>query len=181
MSRFDHAEADRRIGALIRVGRVEEADYEAATLRVRIGANLTGPIPWLAPRAGGDRVWWAPEIGEQVLVLSVGGEADQAVVLPALYSDAHPAPADSADIWRIEFADGAVIDYDRAAHALRAVLPEGGTAHLEAPGGVTIIGDVQVTGTITASEDVIAQGIRLVTHRHDGVDPGPGLTGEPVG
>lgn len=180
MSRIALAEHDRAIQQALRIGRVAELDPAAARVRVAIGQLVTGWIPWLTLRAGPDASWWAPEPGEQVLVLTPGGRGEQAVALPAVYSDAHPAPADAATVRRDTYADGATVEYDRAAHRLRATLPAGGTAVLVAPGGVTIVGDVAIAGTVTVSEDVIASGVSLVTHRHTGITPGGALTGEPA-
>lgn len=180
MSRLALAEHDRAIQQTIRLGRVAALDAAAGRVQVAIGQLTTGWIPWLTLRAGPDASWWAPEPGEQVLVLTPGGRGEQAVALPAVYSDAHPAPADAATVRRDVYADGAVVEYDRAAHRLRATLPGGGTAVLIAPGGVTIEGDVTIAGTVTVSEDVVASGISLVTHRHTGITPGGALTGEPA-
>ena len=46
-------------------------------------------------------------------------------------------------------------------------------------GDVTINGDLQVNGTITASVDVVADGVSLKSHTHGGVTPGVGNTGVP--
>ena len=67
-----------------------------------------------------------------------------------------PIPARTPPIYR----DGARIEYDAAAHELKAVLPAGGTAELVADGGVsvtgnvTVAGNVAVTGRIDATEDI---------------------------
>lgn len=179
MSRFLLSELDRKAEVAVRVGRVAELDAGAARVRVAIGALTTAWLPWVTGRAGPDRDWAAPEPGEQVVVLTPAGRGEQAVVLAGLYSDAHPAPADAATVRRMVFADGAVIDYDRAAHALRAILPGGATARIEATGGLTVIGDVTVTGRIDASGDVTGQGVSLVEHVHTNVRAGGDLSGPP--
>ena len=46
--------------------------------------------------------------------------------------------------------------------------------------GVTINGDVHVTGTLTADTDVVGGGKSLKTHKHGGVTTGSGQTGTPV-
>lgn len=180
MTRLAMAEHDRAIQQTVRVGRVAALDPAAARVQVAIGQLTTGWIPWLTLRAGPDASWWAPEPGDQVLVLTPGGRGEQAVALPALYSDAHPAPADAATVRRDVYADGAVVEYDRAAHRLSARLPAGGTAVLVAPGGVAIEGDVTIAGSVSVSGDVVASGVSLVTHRHVGVQSGAALTGEPA-
>ena len=180
MSRFLLAELDRKAEQAVRIGRVAELDAGAARVRVAIGDLTTAWLPWLAARAGADRAWSAPEPGEQVVVLTPAGRGEQAVVLAGLYADAHPAPADAATVHRMVYADGAVIEYDRAAHALRALLPGGGTARIEAPGGVTIVGDLTVAGRIDAAGDVTAGGgVSLLEHRHTNVQTGGGLSGPP--
>lgn len=75
-------------------------------------------LNWLTRRAGRSRDWWAPSIGEQVLILSIGGELDTAFVLPSIYSDDNPAPSASADALHISFPDGAVIEYETENGAL---------------------------------------------------------------
>jgi len=107
-------ELERRVANIVRPGTVEEADYDAARVRVRIGAVITAFLPWLTRRAGGDADWWAPEVGEQVMVFAPSGELGQAVVMPALYSDAAPAPSDSPDIRAEVYGDGFKVTHDRA-------------------------------------------------------------------
>lgn len=183
---FDVTELDRRLANLIRFGAIEQADYAAGKVRVKVGDNLTAWLPWLTDRAGTDRMWHAPEVGEQVVILSPSGEINQGVVLAALFQTAHPQPVNSVDKHHAVYADGAVIEYDRAAHHLKAVLPAGATVELEADGGISIKGDItltgniNMTGTLTADVDVIADGISLVNHKHGGVQVGGSQTGVPV-
>lgn len=187
------AELARRLANLIRAGRIAQADYVRARVRVRIGDLLTGWLPWLTHRAGGDRSWWAPEVGEQVLVLSPDGEPAQGWVLPAGFSDAAPPPANRPEVHCTIYDDGAVIEYDRAAHKLTAMIPGdvvltaqgrltaeiGATVALTAEGDVAvkaprlvveaaveINGDVKVAGNISATGSILDQGGNSPNHRH---------------
>lgn len=45
---------------------------------------------------------------------------------------------------------------------------------------IKLVGDVELTGKLTASDDVIADGKSLKTHKHGGVQTGSGQTGAPV-
>jgi phage baseplate assembly protein V len=65
---------------------------------------------WPTCRAGRSRVWWAPSVGEQVLILAIGGELDTAFVLPGIFSDDHPASSASPDALHVAFPDGAFIE-----------------------------------------------------------------------
>ena len=62
-----------------------------AKLKVKIGDITTDWLPWLTHRASNDTSWWAPEVGEQVIVLAPSGELHQAVIMPSIYQSAHPA------------------------------------------------------------------------------------------
>ncbi len=144
------AELERRLDTLIRYGTVETADYKAARVKVRSGDLLTGWIPWLTRRASNDADWWAPEDGEQVLLLSPCGDPAQAVALPALYQSAYPAPESAETKRRIIFRDGGFAEYDRASGALT----------VSAEGLVRIIGKgtVEIVGADDAGVQGVVQG-----------------------
>ncbi|HBG9753991.1 TPA: phage baseplate assembly protein V [Klebsiella oxytoca] len=111
-------ELARAIRNLIRSGVVTEVDTVQGLCRVQSGGIQTTWLNWLTTRAGRSRTWWAPSIGEQVLLLAIGGELDTAFVLPGIYSDDNPAPSASADAWLVEFPDGAVMSYEPETGAL---------------------------------------------------------------
>lgn len=177
MTTADHA---RLIENLIRLGTVAQVDVTAARVRVQTGELLTTWLPWLTIRAGADAMWNPPTVGEQVLLLSPSGQLTQGVALTGVYSNASPANGNREGLSRTTYRDGAVIEYDSVANALRAELPAGATVQLIATGGITIEGDIALTGTLTASEDVIAAGISLTKHKHLGVTPGSGTSGVPT-
>ncbi|WP_282338499.1 phage baseplate assembly protein V [Pseudomonas sp. PS02288] len=172
-------ELARRLENLIRLGTVAEVDHAAARCRITAGNLTTNWLAWVALRAGASQDWDPPSIGEQCLVFSPSGDPAQGIALVGIYSEAHPAPANSATVRRRAYPDGALIQYDHASHMLHATLPAGGRAVLEAPAGVLILGNVDITGTVTVSQDVVASGISLVNHDHGGVQPGNGTTGAP--
>lgn len=120
---YDQSETDRRLPNIIRIGTVSEADYKAARLRVAFGTAVSDWLPWITFRAGGDSSWWAPEVGEQVVVLSPSGETAGGVVLGSMFSNSHPAPTDRPTIHRTTYEDGAVLEYDRLKHILHAYIP----------------------------------------------------------
>lgn len=180
---YDH---EQLTGQVIQLGTIASVDPANATCTVQTGAIVTGELPWIAQRAGGVRGWSPPTVGEQCVLLAPEGDMDSAFVVLGLYSDACPPPSHNPDVVHLEFADGAVIAYDQAVHALAVTLPAGATAMLDAPGGatinadVTINGNVAVTGTVTASEDVLGGGKSLRGHRHGGVQAGGAQSGAPV-
>lgn len=162
------ADQERTRANLLQVGKIVEADYATARVRVQMNDLNSAWLPWTTQRAGGNRAWAAPEIGEQVLVACPDGDPAAGVVMGAIYQADASAPADSPDITRTVYSDGAVIEYDRASHALNATLPDGATASLSATGGVTVNADTGITinalsggvlinGSLTVTEIVTAQ------------------------
>lgn len=99
-------ELARALRNMIRTGIIVETDLNAGRCRVQTGGMCTDWLQWLTHRAGRSRTWWAPSVGEQVLILAVGGELDTAFVLPGIYSGDNPAPSASADALHIRFPDG---------------------------------------------------------------------------
>lgn len=159
----DLSNLSRLLQNLIRLGTIAQVD--GAKARVQLGPKLTTEwLSWITPRAGTTCAWSAPTVGEQVMVLSPGGDLTRGVILPALFSKAFDAPETSDTIHTTHYPDGAVVQYDHEAHALTATLP-GGTATItadkvtsDAPstictGDVTIIGNllVQKTATVTGA------------------------------
>ena len=111
-------EIARAIRNLIRTGIVTDVNLDEGLCRVQTGGMQTTWLNWLTCRAGRSRVWWAPSVGEQVLVLAIGGELDTAFVLPGIFSHDHPAPSASPDALHVAFPDGAVIEYEPESGAL---------------------------------------------------------------
>ncbi|APK11847.1 phage baseplate assembly protein V [Escherichia coli] len=134
-------ELARAIRNLIRSGVVTEVDTVQGLCRVQSGGIQTTWLNWLTTRAGRSRTWWAPSVGEQVLLLAIGGELDTAFVLPGIFSDDNLAPSASADAWHVVFPDGAVIEYE----------PE--TSALTVSGIKTA--DVTASGSITATVPLV--------------------------
>jgi phage baseplate assembly protein V len=127
---------------LIRKGRIVAVNPAAPACRVATvtdGQGLTTDwIPWIAAAAGATREWLPPTEGEQVILLCPMGDPAQGVALCGLYSDASPAPDDSAAIHSRVYPDGAVFRYDHAAHTLKVELPAGANITVIAPGAVTV-------------------------------------------
>lgn len=185
------SELQRQQGYLVCPGTIAEVDLAAALCRVHLGEILTGFLPWFVPRAGQTIEWSAPSIGEQVILLSPGGDTLAGVALRGFYSNAFPAPDSSDTRHLVRYPDGALVQYDHASHELLATLPSGGTVAVTADGGVTINGpltvngdtqlngDAGVTGTVEADVDVIGGGKSLKGHKHLAVMAGNAVSGPP--
>ena len=180
------ANPEQLTGDVLRLGVIASVDHAGATCTVESGDIVTGDLPWFAFRAGGLRVWSPPSVGEQCLLLSPEADLENGLVLTGLYCDGFPAPSSDPETVCLQFADGAMLSYGFAAHALAVTLPGGGTATIDAPGGTTWNGpvtfndDVTVNATVTATADVVGGGVSLKGHKHSGVQSGSAQTGAPV-
>lgn len=125
----DRAQADneRRIANVVRMGVVEEADYSARRVRVRMGDLLSGWLPWATPRAAQDKTWHPVEVGEQVIMVAANGDLAQAVVLAAVNSKANPGPSDRPELSRVVYEDGTFVEHDREASAYTIDVNAAGT------------------------------------------------------
>ena len=188
----DLAALARLLENLIRFGVIAAVQMEPPRVQVTTGKLTTAWLPWLAGRAGSDREWDAPTVGEQVILLSPSGQLANGIVVTGVFSDHIPANGNRAGLHRRTYADGTVIEYDSVAHHLNATLADGGTTNLISKGGINLVGDIThqgdyiqtgnqtVTGQVQVSIDVIAAGVSLVKHPHGGVKAGGDQSGAPI-
>lgn len=113
------AEIRRLINNLIRVGVVVAVDAKKGC-RVQIGNLETDWLNWITLRAGSTRTMNAPSVGEQVLILALGGELTTAFVLTGIFSNENSEPTDSLTADHRTYSDGAIIEYEPATGALIA-------------------------------------------------------------
>lgn len=153
---FDAQEVSRRVEDMVQFGTVEEADYAAGKVRIRIGdpeqegkSLLTDWLPWATARAGNNRHWVAPEIGEQVLLLSQSGNMSQGLILATInktdYKHAALSPEVERKVWRLnqDLYDCLFHDVNRATPHDYRYVPDGGSFRQEVgknfDGGSSII------------------------------------------
>ena len=161
---LDLGEVARRLANVVRPCTIAEVDLGGARARASYGEDpngapvLTAWLPWISAAAGEDRDWRPPSAGEQAILLAPYGELPAAFILCGVYRDKFPAP-ESAGTKRVtEYRDGARIEYDTEAHALKALLPGGAMAELQADGGITLTGPVKITGNVGITGKVSATG-----------------------
>lgn len=179
----DPTDFPRLLGDLLTIGIVASVDNASGTAMVDIGEIRTSPLNWTTTRAGGARIWCPPVVGEQVLVLSPEGDLEGGLIVASLSYDRFPAPASDAST-RIEFDNGTWIGFNPGTGDLTAIIASG-SATIEAPGGIRLVGpvsiegDVAVTGRMQASDDVVGGSKSLKDHTHSAVQPGGGFSGPP--
>lgn len=182
----------RLITNLIRTGIVSEVDPDKWQCRVKTGDLETNWINWLTFRAGNTRTWWKPSIGEQVVLLSLGGNLETAFALPAIYSDAFPPPDYSENGSTTVFNDGGWFQYEPDSGQL--LIKNIKSVRIEAADGIQLITDqlgVDASQTLINSQtvmngavtqgggDMSSNGVVVDKHRHGGVKSGGDTSGGP--
>lgn len=183
----------RLITNLIRTGTVSDVDPANWLCRVKTGDLETNWINWLTCRAGNTRTWWQPSIGEQVVLLSLGGNLETAFALPAIYSDAFPPPDYSENGSTTVFNDGGWFQYEPDTGQL--LIKNIKSVRIEAADGIQLITDqlgVDASRTLINSQTVMngdvtqgggqmdSNGVIADKHAHDKVKAGGDISGEPV-
>lgn len=207
-----NVELARRLENLIRLGRIKTITQSQpfTTVTVDLGEITTANIRFLNLRAGDDKTWDPPSIGEEVVVLSPCGVLEMGIAIAGLNNESNPAPSNDLNKNIRIYSDGCFISYDVSTHALEVILPAGGTAELTALGGITINGDTTINGNVqvngsqamtgnntvggsqlvqgsshsignfSTDADVKAGNISLKSHKTSGVQTGGGTSGVPV-
>lgn len=124
---FMQAEGARRQANAQLYGVVVEVDYDAkrAVVEIEDGWN-TAPLPWQERRAGKARTSSPPSVGEQVTVLSPGGETAAGLILLGVPSDAF-SPSEVREGLELFETDGGYSDrWDEEAKTRTIELPSGG-------------------------------------------------------
>jgi len=112
-------ETERRIGQLIQLGVVCDVAHEDGLCRVSFGTRVSPWSPWVMGRAGKDKDYWHPDIGEQALYFSPYGDGSEGIVMFGIMSNRMPLPDGAAKDRHItEYGDGSRVLVDRAEHVI---------------------------------------------------------------
>jgi phage baseplate assembly protein gpV len=175
--RAEIAELRRRVAGMMVHGTVHEVDAAAGTVRLRLGDGPDGE-PFLGPAipyaqfAGALKAHTPPSVGQQMTMLSPGGDFRQAVAAPMTWSDENASPSDRGDANAVTFGS---VRIDLEGGALRITV--GGTSVVISGGGVSIDGDAIALAGAALTHNGKNVGD---DHVHEGVVPGPAETGPPA-
>lgn len=173
-----------KIDDLIRIGTVTEV--RSGECRVKTKGNHTNWRPYLVLRAGKTRRRMRPSVGEQVILLSLGGDLRNAFVLAGIYQDEHPEPLaddDNDDLDGVEYPDGAVIKYNPTTGELTASGIK--TATITASVAVKLITPLVECSNLLKAKRVVSEtakvgDIEVTDHGHTDVQRGSDKSGGPV-
>lgn len=170
------ADLERRFAGSMRHGTVASVDPAKQTVRLKLGKDADGN-DFLSPNipygqtAGAMKFHNPPSVGQQMTMMSPGGDFMQAVAVPMHWSDANVSPSQAGDEHVMTFGS---VTATLKGNSLS--IKVGGTELLIEGAKITLKSDeVQAVG------DVLKHNAKNVgdDHLHTGVTPGGGLTGVP--
>ncbi len=133
-------DVERALRGMVRTGTVSAVYPKTDTVRVVFDDkdNTTSPELHVLHRfSGKNKDYWMPDLGDQVLCIFNNNDKNFSTgwVLGSYFTEKQPPQVASADIMRIDFADGSYIEVNRAAGSLQVnftgpVTINGSTIHL---------------------------------------------------
>ena len=110
---------EKRLANICRIGQVEAVDESTGRLDVGFEEGLTVQnIPFLTTRAGEDKTYWLPSVGELGMLFSPSGDIANSFFLPGIFYTGFPIPdtMNALQVKRI-FRDGTEEEVDTDAHS----------------------------------------------------------------
>lgn len=132
------AELQRQLANVIRIATVVEIDHGLALARLESGENETDWLPWPEQNAAEIFSSNPPKIGECWVILSPGGELENAVMALRLTSDENPHLENDGSEKKTRYPDGTEIGYNHETHTLSVTVPESGALSINVAGSVNI-------------------------------------------
>ncbi len=160
---IDKGEIVRRIDNLVNVGTISEIDADGKAL-VRV--NVLGRVTWWMPVmmfANSFKQSFAPvRVGEQVLVICPGGQADSGVVLRGIFNTECMEPEGSSrDVEKTTYEDGSWFSYDSSSNQLKGEVK--GDVELTATKDTTVTVNGNATVTVNKNATVAVNENATVT------------------
>lgn len=184
MSLFDNEDVIEKLNSLIKIGEVSSVDCATGTARVVFDDDdnlVSNDLQVLQKNTIQNKDYYMPDVGEDVVCLFLPSGTEEGFILGSVYAGDITPPESSANKRTVKFADDTVISYDRATHQLSIsigatnIIANGSSVVIENP-TIELKGNVNVSGTLTASGDVVGAGISLSGHTHGNGNAGADTT-----
>ena len=168
----DIAELQRRLKNMNRVGSVSGVNETNDRIKVKFGDNETPFIKWFSVCAGDVAEYRLPSIGEQVVLINIGGGDNSAtsIALVGVPSDKFPLPTNNPDEILRVYPDGTRVLYDKKLHKLSLRVCGEASVEVTKDATVNVGGKTKVISTGNATVDapkiLLNSGKGVVTGDH---------------
>lgn len=146
----------------LRHGTIVEMKPETGRARVRFDEDgiVSAFLPICYQKTTGDKFTYSLDPGQYVACM-MDEHSENGVIVGAIYAGDNAPAGAGADIWAVEFSDGARIEYNRAAKLLTVtttgeVQVNCDVANITADSGVNIVADVNIDGNLEVSGGIDA-------------------------
>ena len=148
---------------------VSAVDPNTHSVKVTIQpeATVSGWVPDPGIACAGLRIACPSEVGTQVLIVPVEGDAEHPVIVARLFDTVMQPPVSPATGKPVQPGE------------IGFFLSDGTYLHMS-PGIIAMKATLQIDGTIQATQDILAKTVSLQGHVHGGVSPGSASTAGPV-
>lgn len=193
---FQNDETMEFLKSIIRIGEVSSVDAANGTARVvfdDFDSVVSSDLQVICRNTFANHDYAMPDVGEDVICIFLPTGTEAGFILGSVYAGEITPPENTINRRCVEFSDGSKFTYDRSTHDLTATIGDTritanrSGAHVKvgeteadiSNSGVSIKGDLSVTGKVTASGnltstggDVLAGLISLSSHMHVCAAPG---------
>jgi len=160
---------------MLRFGRISDIDADKGLCKVSFGEDevVTDWLPTLHNGTSGNSYFHTYDIQEHVACM-MSDNGITGVILGAIYSRDLQPEESGVDVVSVVFNANNSVVFNRST----------GEMTIQASGGVSIEGDLSVTGSIDAGIEISAGTVNLTTHTHTtpttGQIPSPETTSAPL-
>lgn len=94
------------VANIVKQGTIKSVDLSNNNVVVDFGDKTYSPnLPYLVNNSGNAKVYFVPQVGDQVIVLSPNGAIENGICIPSIYKGNISGVSDE---WRLEFAEGSI-------------------------------------------------------------------------
>ena len=140
-------ELKRCLKNMNRVGSVSAVNESHDRIKVKFGDNETPFIKWFSVCAGDVAEYRLPSVGEQVVLINVGGgdNSTTSIALVGVPSDKFPLPTNNPDEILRVYPDGTRVCYDKKKHKLDVRVAGEANIQVDKDAKVSVDGDATVS------------------------------------
>ena len=156
------AELERRLENTVREGPVAEVDPVKGLVRLKVGKGTDGTdqlSPWTpyAQQAGKLKIHTPPTVGQNMMMISAGGEFGQGFAIPVTWNKGNPSPSESGEENVLSYGDVTIV-----------VKEDSVTASI---GGFSV--QLSAAGAVWSGGRLEHDGLDIgASHTHGGIVPG---------
>lgn len=107
---------EKRLANICRIAQVMAVDETTGRLDVTFEGHILKDIPFLTMRAGEDKTYWLPSVGELGMLTAPSGDLANAFFQPGIFYSGFPVPEMDATLVKRIFRDGMEEEIDTDAH-----------------------------------------------------------------